>query len=286
MKIEEHKNEDNHTKLYRELMNNTISMAEYLDKRYDPFIDFPTKDPTDVHIKRVIEDVSYERKPRTKIHVRTITDFFKESKPVTKTDIHLFSSPFTRRTIEQAMGRGIRTNSHVDESVKIKTCYDVISLISDEDAILMGFDPTKTRLGDMIMTTEKLNIQNKNGLYNIEKRIVDFDNPDQIKIRNEFPGLTDDQYADILKAKKLGIERKMIKIQNEINEIKKELNNINFHNFYVRNIDEIKTTYPELSICLYLKMMHASWNNTYGAMVVELGNQLIMLTKEYEILAK
>ena len=146
----------------------------------------------------------------------------------------------------------------------------------------MGFDPTKTRPEDMIMG--EVNIQTKNGFYNVKKRIMvfDVDNPDQIKIRNEFPGLTDDQYGDILKAKKLGIERKMV----EINAIKKELDMIKFHNFYVRNIDEIKTTYPELSISLYLKMIYASWNNKYGTIIVELSNRLITLTKEYEILSK
>lgn len=65
-----------------------------------------------------------------------------------------------------------------------------------------------------------------------------------------------------------------------------EINYINFHNFYVRNIDKIKTTYPELSISLYLKMIYAPWNNIYGITIAELGNQLITLMKEYEILSK
>lgn len=201
MKIEEHKNKDDNINLYRKLMNNTISMVEYLDKKYDHFIDFPIKDPINTHIKRVITDVSYERKPITKIHVRTITDFFKESEPVAKTDVHLFSSSFTQREIEQIIGRGIRTSSHINEPVKTKTLHNIPSLISDKDAVLTGVDPTKTRPEDMIMG--EVNIQTKNGLYNVKKRIMvfDVDNLDRIKIRNEFPGLTDNKYVDILKAK-------------------------------------------------------------------------------------
>ena len=108
-------------------------------------------------------------------------------------------------------------------------------------------------------------------------------------LQNEFPGLKYDQYTDILKAKKLGIDRKISDIKIQLDTAEKELNNIindSFISYYKKHVMELKLKYPELSEYLYIDMLRASWVKMYKPIMDELTVKIQKLTTELDTLSK
>lgn len=108
------------------------------------------------------------------------------------------------------------------------------------------------------------------------------------ELQNEFPGLKYDQYIAILKAKKLGIDRKIADIKIQLDITKKEIYNIRntYYDYYEKRISELKLVYPELSLFLYHNMLRASWSKVYEPQVDELILKIQKLTAEFEALSK
>jgi hypothetical protein len=136
--------------------------------------------------------------------------------------------------------------------------------------------------------TKDINIK-FNKLLREESGFQKFLQEQLLEIRNQFPGLSDDQYRSILCAEWSPINKqKMIVLTEEIKNMTKEVENItnSFQNFYLEQLPEVQTKYPGLDLSLYKDMLRAKWSSANDRKIGELTTKIQNLTEEIKTLTK